>query len=417
MTELVVYIDIDGPVRAGVAYVTLGRASLSTTFIYDSTYLSNPNAVDLEPELARQSGQQFVNGLPGSFQDCSPDRWGRNLITKPRLTEQRLTEQGGAGSRRLPALTGLDYLIGVSDVTRQGDLRFTHADGSVFLDPGHAVPKLIELPRLLNFADRVGDDRDDLTAVKALLEAGSGSLGGARPKASVRGDDGGLLIAKFPHRDDEWDVMAWESLALDIAEASGIETPARQRIDVAGRSVLLLKRFDRRVDGSRVGYISAMTLLSRRDGEEADYRDIAEVLPEVGARVSRDLRELFRRIVFNVAIHNTDDHLRNHGFLRAPGGWRLSPIFDVNPDPDLGRGRVTSIGGASHADDEPEALLAVASDFRLRGGEAREVIADVVNAVQGWRVAAERNRIARREQDRFGEVFEDRLAALRAQSR
>jgi serine/threonine-protein kinase HipA len=413
LTELIVHVDIDGrPVRAGVAYFTLGRKNISTTFIYDSDYLSNPTAVDLEPGLPRQSGQQFVNKMPGSFQDCSPDRWGRNLINKGRQAEER-----AAGSRRLPALTDIDYLVGVTDANRQGDLRFKHVDGRDFLDPGHQVPKLISLPELLNSADKVAQDGDDMAAVKALLAAGSGSLGGARPKASVQGDDGALLIAKFPHRDDEWDVMAWEKWALDIAEASGIQTPARRLTDVGPRKVLLLERFDRRADASRVGYISAMTLLNRQDGDEGDYLDIADVIPEVGANVSRDLRELYRRIVFNVAIHDTDDHLRNHGFLRAPGGWRLSPIFDVNPNRELGQGRVTSIGGATDVDDEPVAIWDVAGEFRLQVSEAREIVRDVVGAMEGWRDAANRNRIAPREQDRFGEVFEDRLAALRALSK
>jgi serine/threonine-protein kinase HipA len=413
LTELIVHVDIDGrPVRAGVAYFTLGRKNISTTFIYDSDYLSNPTSVDLEPGLPRQSGQQFVNKMPGSFQDCSPDRWGRNLINKGRQAEER-----AAGSRRLPALTDIDYLVGVSDANRQGDLRFKHVDGRDFLDPGHQVPKLISLPELLNSADKVAQDGDDMAAVKALLAAGSGSLGGARPKVLVQGDDGALLIAKFPHRDDEWDVMAWEKWALDIAEASGIQTPARRLTDVGPRKVLLLERFDRRADASRVGYISAMTLLNRQDGDEGDYLDIADVIPEVGANVSRDLRELYRRIVFNVAIHDTDDHLRNHGFLRAPGGWRLSPIFDVNPNRELGQGRVTSIGGATDVDDEPVAIWDVAGEFRLQVSEAREIVRDVVGAMEGWRDAANRNRIAPREQDRFGEVFEDRLAALRALSK
>ncbi|PIE28219.1 MAG: phosphatidylinositol kinase, partial [Micrococcales bacterium] len=336
MTELVVHVEIGGtPVRAGIAYFTIRRERVSTTFVYDSDYLSNPLGFDLEPALPRQSGQQYLDKMPGSFQDCSPDRWGRNLINKRHRAEER-----AAGSRRLPALTDVDYLVGVSDATRQGDLRFTHVAGREFLDPANAVPKLIALPKLLSSAEKVTKDSDDMAAVKALLEAGSGSLGGARPKASARGDDGSLLIAKFPQRDDEWDVMAWEKWALDLAEASGIQTPTRCLTNVGTRRVLLLGRFDRRVDTSRVGYLSAMTLLNRQDDDEGDYLDIAEAIPEVGANVNQDLRELYRRIVFNVAIHDTDDHLRNHGFLRAPGGWRLSPVFDVNPNPELGHPRV-----------------------------------------------------------------------------
>lgn len=408
MTELVVHVEIGGtPVRAGIAYFTIGREHVSTTFAYDSDYLSNPLGFDLEPALPRQSGQQYVDRMPGSFQDCSPDRWGRNLITKRRRVEGR-----AAGTRRLPTLTDVDYLVGVSDATRQGDLRFTHVEGREFLDPANAVPKLISLPTLLNSADRVAQDSDDMAAVKTLLEAGSGSLGGARPKASVEGDDGSLLIAKFPHHDDEWDVMAWEKWALDLAEASGIRTPPRHLTNVGARRVLLVRRFDRRVEGSRVGYMSAMTLVNRRDGDEGDYLDIAEALPEVGANVNQDLRELYRRIAFNVAIHDTDDHLRNHGFLRAPGGWTLSPVFDVNPNPDLGRPRVTSIGGATHLAEEAEALWDIADEFRLGTDEARAVIRDIVDAVGLWRDVALRNNIAPAEQDRFEEVLTDRLASL-----
>lgn len=409
MTDIVVHIDIDGtPIRAGVAYFTVGRQHVSTTFVYDSDYLANPVGFDLEPALPRQSGQQYVDRMPGSFKDCSPDRWGRNLINKRRRAEQRQ-----AGSRRLPTISEVDYLIGVSDLTRQGDLRFTSPDDHEFLDPGRTVPKLISLPELLNSADKVAGDDVDLAAVKVLLEAGSGSLGGARPKASVQGDDGSLLIAKFPHRDDEWDVMAWEKWALDLAEAAGIDVPKRRLVDAGSRKVLLLERFDRRDHGSRVGYISAMTMLDRQDGDEGDYIEIADTITDHGAKVVRDLRELYRRTVFNVAIHNTDDHLRNHGFLRAPGGWKLSPVFDVNPNPLIGRGRVTSIGGAVAPEDEIEALRDVADAFRLTEIQAQAIRTEVVEALEGWRTIATRNQIRPAEQELFGEVISERLTALR----
>ena len=149
MTDVIVHVDINGaPVRAGMAYFTVGRGSVSTTFVYDSDFLSNPAGVDLEPELPRRSGQQYIGHLPGSFQDCSPDRWGRNLIIKRRRAEQR-----AVGAYRLPTLTNVDILVGVSDVTRQGDLRFTHVNSDEFLDPGRSVPKLISLPELVNSAD------------------------------------------------------------------------------------------------------------------------------------------------------------------------------------------------------------------------------------------------------------------------
>jgi serine/threonine-protein kinase HipA len=409
LTDIAVHVDIEGaPVRAGVAYFTVGRQRVTTTFIYDSSFIANPAGFDLEPALPRHSGQQYMDKMPGIFQDCSPDRWGRNLINKRRQAEQR-----AAGARRLATLTDVDYLVGVSDPTRQGDLRFTLQPGGEFLDVGHTVPKLISLPTLLDAADRV-DDVDDMASVKQLLDAGSGSLGGARPKASVQDDQGALLIAKFPHREDEWDVMAWENWALDLAEASGINTPSRRLTRVDNRSVLLLDRFDRRRNGTRVGYISAMTLLDRQDGDEGDYLEIAEAIPEDGANVDGDLRELFRRIVFNVAVHNTDDHLRNHGFLRAPGGWTLSPVFDVNPNPVIGRGRVTSIGGSVGVDDEIEAIRDVAGAFRLQENESRAIVLDVVEALSSWREVATKHHIAPGEQEMFADVISDRLANLRS---
>ncbi|MFZ2242743.1 MAG: type II toxin-antitoxin system HipA family toxin [Gordonia amarae] len=408
MTDLDVYVDIAGePVRAGTAYFTVHRSRVSTTFTYDSAYLAG-TAGDLEPGLPVSAGQQYVDGLPGAFADSSPDRWGRNLIDKRRRAAQR------EASQRLPAATAIDYLVGVSDITRQGDLRFADSrDPDSFLAPGRDVPKLVSLPELLNAADNVSRSDalvvGDLDAVKSLLDAGSGSLGGARPKASVRADDGRLLIAKFPHPGDEWDVMAWEKTTLDLAEAAGITAPRRRLTRVGTRNVLLVERFDR--SGSfRVGYISAMTLLGARDGDERDYADIAEVLPAYGASVKADLAELFRRVVFNVAIHNTDDHLRNHGFLRAKGGWSLSPVFDVNPEPDVGKRRVTGIVGSS--DDEPAALLALADECRLSRGQTSALVGDVVAAVAGWRDTAQRNGIGPGEIELFADAVENGLALL-----
>lgn len=405
ITELQVHVDRGAsPTRAGTAYFTHGRRGVTTSFVYDAAYLADPRSVDLEPALPLRSGQQYVDGLPGCFGDSAPDRWGRMLLDKRHRAAQRTAD------RRLPSLTDADHLVGVSDLTRQGDLRFS-VDGGPFLDPGHEVPKLVELPHLLDAADHA-EGGDDLAAVKELLDDGSGSLGGARPKASVRGDDDRLLIAKFPHRSDGWDVMAWEATVLDLAEAAGIRTPSRQLVRVGGRSVLLLERFDREPGGRRIGYLSAMSLLGTRDGDERDYLDIAEVLPEHGAQVTADLTELYRRVVLSVAVHSTDDHLRNHGFLRARGGWRLSPVFDVNPEPDPGRGRVTSIAGAVAPDDEPEGLLALAGECRLDAGEARAVVREVCGAVAGWREVARRHGISAGEQERFAEVLDERVGTL-----
>ena len=408
MSDVRVFVDVGGrPLPAGVAFFTARRASMSTTLVYDPTYLAEPAGYDLEPALPRQAGQQYVDGLPGSFADCAPDRWGRNLLDKRRRADERVAHQ------RLPAATELEYLLGVSDITRQGNLRFAESDGP-FLDPYEGVPRLVSLPRLLASADQVGADAglDDLAAVKALLDAGSGSLGGARPKASVRGDDGGLLIAKFPHASDEWDVMAWEKTMLDLAGRAGLRVPVSRLVKVGPRNVLLMERFDRQPGGVRVGYISAMTLVGARDGDERDYVDIAEALSESGSAVKADLRELFARVVFSVAVHNTDDHLRNHGFLRDRGGWTLSPLFDVNPNPDLRGRRMTGILGTVDAKSEVEALFDLAAQCHLSRSEAMSAIHRVVDAVGGWRQTAGAHGVGQREVNLFAEAMDAQLAAL-----
>ncbi len=240
-------------ILAGRAFLSSNRGRVTTVFRYDSGYLASKGAFPLDPALPLFKGSHAIqDGLPFAFADSAPDRWGRNLIRK------RLQSLAPDGARR--EVTDIDYLLEVSDTTRQGALRFTVASENSdekFL-AGHAdVPKLIELPRLLAACDRfVGDG--DLAAIKELLDAGAGSLGGARPKASVR-DGGRLLIAKLSSLRDEWDVIAWEKTALDLAERACITVPGRRLERIAGRSVLLLDRFDRTPDGARIRYLSAMS--------------------------------------------------------------------------------------------------------------------------------------------------------------
>ncbi len=407
MTEAVyVATELNGrTVEVGRAYFTRRNNVLTTSFRYDEEYLARPGSYTLDPSMPLLEGNHTISGLPGAFADCSPDRWGKNLIAKMvRIKALR-------DSRTVPLVSDLDYLLGVSDLTRQGALRFRVERDGDYLDPEPTVPKLVELPRLLRAADAVDADGEDLTAIKDLLDAGSGSLGGARPKASVRDGDR-LLIAKFPHQNDEWDVMGWEKTALDLAERAGIEAPVRRLVPVGGRSVLVLDRFDREGE-HRVGYISAMTMVGGRDGVPGDYLEVAETLTEFGSRTTLDLRQLWRRILFSVAIHNTDDHLRNHGFLRAgPSGWKLSPVFDVNPNPDAGTQRVTGIGGATRRTDELEALMAYADSFRVGAGDAKEIIREVLDATVDWRQVATSNGVSAAELPRFVEAFEGLRGAL-----
>ncbi|MCZ3388065.1 MAG: type II toxin-antitoxin system HipA family toxin [Actinomycetia bacterium] len=397
--QLAAYLDVPGrePLLVGDAFFTIKAARLvSTTFRYDTGYLGQRLAFPIDPDLTLSTGTQHVNGLPGALEDSAPDRWGRNLTTK---LQRHATLVAG---RRAASLSDADFLVGVSDFTRQGALRF-RADGEgPFLGTSNEVPRLLELPRLLNAADAVSRD-DDFTAIKELLEAGSGSLGGARPKASVRDGDR-LLIAKFPHPDDDWDVMAWEKTALDLAKKAGIRVPEVRLAHTDGRAVLLLERFDRISDG-RVPYMSAMTLLSAHDGDSHDYLEISEALPAVGSAARKDLNELWRRIVFSVFVNNTDDHLRNHGFLDERGGWALSPVFDVNPNPDTDTPRQTTIGGASRREDALAGAHSYAGDFDLDDQAATRVLSEVRAAVFGWRDIAAANSVPEKQMEMFGDAF------------
>lgn len=396
-----------GPRDVGEAFLS-SRAGqlLSTVVSYDSAYIADQAGFPVSPSLPLVTGGQHVNGLPGFLSDCAPDRWGRSLITRQHRARAR------ANGRSASTLTDVDYLIGVSDVTRQGAIRLRTTVDGPFIAVGTDVPKLLDLPRLLQAADAVDSD-DDLAAIKELLDAGSGSLGGARPKASVR-DGQHLLIAKFPHQHDDWDVMAFEKLTLDLAAAAGIDVPENRVTQVDGRTVLLLERFDRIArEGTdskptapvRVPYISAMTVLDSHDGETHDYLELADTLPEISAGTRADLRQLWRRIAFSVMVNNTDDHLRNHGFLRSRGGWRLSPAFDINPSPDAGSPRVTGIGGARTRSEAIDALREHASSFDMSEGDATDVLDEVSGVIHQWRTRAERLRISNRERQLMSDAF------------
>ena len=392
-----VHIDLDeGTVLVGTAYVSERRGVVSTVFEYEASYLERSGAHAVSPDLPLMVTTHHVSGLPGAMADSAPDRWGRTLIRKRALAEAR------RGGQARPTLHEVDYLLGVGDATRQGALRFSLGEDEPFLaQDASGVPPITELPRLLRAADAVSgraSDGDDWSAVKALLAAGTGTLGGARPKATVRSDRG-LLIAKFPHHGDEWDVMAWEKTALDLAEACGITTPGRELVEVDGRHVLLLERFDRGpgAEGRRIGYASGMSLIGGHDGGDHDYLDLSEAVSEVGGRVRADTLELWRRIALSVMINNVDDHMRNHGFLWRRGGWCLSPAFDINPDPDVEAARATSVAGAVQAEECHEALLEVADDFGMTRDGAEVELARIVAGTANWRQVARANGVPRAE--------------------
>jgi serine/threonine-protein kinase HipA len=248
---------------------------------------------------------------------------------------------------------------------------------------------LTDLPVLLDLAQRAEADTADLPDLQRLVRIGS-SLGGARPEAHVRKADGRIAIAKFPSAShDTWNVMTWEKVALDLAVQAGIEVPSLMLLNLAGRSVLILDRFDRTAAGERVGYVSAMTKLEASDGDQRSYLDIAEVIERVSTSATEELHELWRRIVFSIMISNTDDHLRNHGFLHDHDDvWRLATAFDLNPNPAPGPKHLST--AIDDADDTADLAVAVgvAELFRLGHVEARKVLDEVSRAVAQWRDVA-----------------------------
>ena len=405
--KTLVFLDVDDQtVRVGELFSQYRRQRLTSTFAYDGDYLANPAAYPVDPSLPLLSGAWPVpTAIPRAFRDAAPDRWGRNLITR------RAAAEAAASKTTARTLGELDFLLGVDDATRQGALRFKSAPTSAFEHQSHDVPKLIDLPTLVDATRAAALDGDEAElAVATLLDMGSASLGGARPKACVQ-DGHRLLVAKFAHPNDTWNVMAWEKTALDLAEAAGIDVPPRRLLDVSGYPVLLINRFDRTDSGHRIGYISAMTLCEAEDGERHDILDVADRLATVSTQPQRDLQQLWRRAVFGLAINNTDDHLRNLGLLRGRSAWRLSPAFDLNPDPVSAAPHVTTIGGEAGIGGFA-ALMESMPLFGLTRGTASAILHDVLESVRQWRFFAARNGLTTSEIDRFAAVFDRGITAL-----
>ncbi len=352
------------------------------SFAYDPAWLANGNAFALDPRTPLFAGEQQLgaDALPPSLLDTTPDAWGQMLLAR---------EQG----RRLGAW---DLLVGVSDLTRMGGLRVVPAQGGPFLRAGDpAVPLMTSLRELQDLARRVEEDPDaeiESSRLRDLVAPGS-SLGGARPKASVRDAGGDLWIAKFPSREDRrLDIGAWEFVFANIAQRSGIEVADHRLLAVNGPGrgrTFLVRRFDRGASADRRLYISAMTLTDHRDGEAASYTDIAQAISRFGApgHVKDDLAQLFRRLLFNVMAGSRDDHLRNHGFLRTKEGWRLSPAFDMNPA-RAAHPHSLSLDGLTQAQDV-RAAFATHRLYALGMADARRILAEVTAAVSGWEAEAE----------------------------
>jgi serine/threonine-protein kinase HipA len=385
--EITVYVAVrERNLLAGRLYSHRHRGVESASFAYDDRYLADPEAYALDPALPLVTGvlqTPVGHRLFGAFSDCAPDRWGRTLIKRAEIARAKL-----AGTAP-HSMSEAEILLGVRDDLRQGALRFRHSEEGPFLaveDSG--VPILTDLPKLLEIAERAESDSADYADLKRLLRAGS-SLGGARPKAHVIDAAGRIAIAKFPSASsDTWNVMAWEKVALDLARDAGIKVPDSQLIHVGARNVLVVDRFDRR-GATRVGYASAMTMLEARDGDQRSYLEIAGVIEERSAATTADLNQLWRRMAFSILISNTDDHLRNHGFLHERAdSWSLSPAFDLNPNPDPGPKELSTAIDFSDTRASVDTLMEVAEYFRLNADEANNVLTRVSSAVGRWRAVA-----------------------------
>ncbi|MDQ2992498.1 MAG: HipA domain-containing protein [Candidatus Eremiobacteraeota bacterium] len=399
----------------GTLRARAGRTSEVFDFTFDGGALTDATLANqaLDPDLGLFPGTQFPkNGRTtfGVFKDSSPDRWGQTLIRR------RFDRDKRSGLvPRSARLTQSDYLLGVHDAFRSGALRYKRAADGPFLDDrgATAAPPFVRL-RELEAATRAieNNPNDDDPAVDEwlrLLLAPGASLGGARPKATVVDPDGHLWVAKFPSVRDRYDIGAWESVLQQLADRSGLRVPVSTARKLANAEhTFLARRFDRLESGTRIHFASAMTLTGHNDGDDASagasYLEIAEVLTSHGSAPREDLLELWSRIVFSVMVSNTDDHLRNHGFLLTPGtGWRLSPAYDMNPV-------AGSTGLALNIDETDNALdldlvRSVAPYFRIKDVQASEIITRVGDAVRHWRAIASTLGIKRNEQDEMADAF------------
>ncbi|MBF8743557.1 type II toxin-antitoxin system HipA family toxin [Pseudomonas guariconensis] len=418
MSTIAVYADWDelsGPRRLGFLHSRRTRATERFEFEYDDVALADPDlaGLQLDPNIQPFGGPQYPTPPRdkfGVFDDSSPDRWGRLLM------DRRFERDKRAGL--VPADARLyesDYLLGVHDMYRVGALRYRLEDAGDFLDNriNVAAPPFTEIRALEQASRALEQDPDNVAAQGQdwlrMLIAPGGSLGGARPKASVADDAGRLYIAKFPSTRDIYDVGGWEMVVNALANGCGLEVaPAQARRFASDYHCFMVRRFDRSDAGRRLHFASAMTMTGHSDGDDAStgvsYLELAEVLMNQGAQPNEDLRELWSRIVFNILVSNTDDHLRNHGFILVPGrGWKLSQAYDMNPVPHAD-GLKLNITEADNALDL-ELAREVAAYFRLDLQEADEIIEDFRDIVGQWRTLAQGLGLSAREQDRMVDAF------------
>lgn len=397
------------PKLIGTLNADLLRGKEIFSFEYDLAWLETQRISFFDPDLQLFKGRQWTaqdKTLFGIFTDSCPDRWGRLLMTRREAVAAR------EENRNPKKLTESDFLLGIQDASRTGALRFKTDLNGAFLaeDSKNAIPiwtLLRELEQTSLFLEK--EDKtfeEEKRWLKILLQPGS-SLGGARPKATVQDTNGGLWIAKFPSKHDEFDSGAWEMVVHELALLCGLNVPeAKCEAFSKNGSTFLVKRFDR-AQQKRIHFVSAMTVLGKTDGNNSQdgtsYLDIAGAIMQNGSHPGEDLRELWKRIVFSIAVTNTDDHLRNHGFLFDGKGLRLSPVYDVNPNPD-GTGLSLNIDETDNALDFDVAVSA-AKYFGIKKDDAQKTVKEIQSHVSRWKSIAEKYGVPRSEIIRMETCF------------
>ncbi len=414
MKKILVYADwleLKMPQLMGVLSVEYLRGKEIFSFEYNAEWLKSNHAQILDPELGLFSGMQYPrDDKPnfGLFLDSSPDRWGRVLM------KRREAILAKSESRSVKTLHESDFLLGVYDLHRMGALRFKLSEDGAFLDDNkdYSAPPWASIRELehasLELEKNIEQDNPELLKWLNMLMAPGSSLGGARPKASIQHTDGSLWIAKFPSNNDEFDTGAWEIVTNELAQQVGISMAEGIAKKYNSRyHTYLTKRFDRIAEGGRIHFASAMTLLGYTDGVDwqdgVSYLELVEFIIQNGATVKEDLLELFKRIVFSIAVSNTDDHLRNHGFILTKLGWKLSPAYDINPN-SSGVGLKLNISEEDNSLDFDLALN-VAEYFRLSEQDAKDIIEHIKKVVSNWRTVATKYQITRAEQDLMEPAF------------
>ncbi len=406
------WIGMEEPVLMGVLKVEFARGKEIFSFSYSEDWLKSHYSQILDPELQFYSGSQYAKDEKlnfGVFLDSSPDRWGRILMNRH--------EAAMARSEKRPekTLRESDYLLGVSDDHRMGAIRFKADPKGPFLNdnktlaspPWTSIKELEQISLKLE-DDNANEDPEYLKWLNILINPGS-SLGGARPKASVLDDNKNLWIAKFPGKSDIKDIGGWEMVTNELAKNAGLNVAVSKIQKFSGKYyTFLTKRFDRTNTGERIHYASAMTMLGYVDGNNfrdgVSYLEIVDFLTKYGANIESDLTELWQRIVFSLFVSNTDDHLRNHGFILTEKGWILSPAFDINPNED-GSGLSLNISLDDNSLDL-DLTLEVAEYFRLSYENALKIIGDIKNSVKNWRNIANKYHLPKSEQELMAKVFE-----------